>query len=71
MEEIDALRQEDKFSDELQKVVMNYLHENLVEYDRFQKPEFGRKMAETILVEELRGIESLRILVEKISRIVD
>jgi len=69
-EEIQALRGEAKFSDALMRIIQDYRHNHDVEFDSFQKPEFGKRLAETISVDEISQIDSIRILLEKISDII-
>jgi putative ATP-dependent endonuclease of the OLD family len=69
--DIQNLRQEGKFSENIQKMVGKYQFENGIRHRDFKKPEFGMRIAELITTEELISIQILGTLVEKISNIVE
>jgi len=69
--DIQNLRNEGKFSENIQKIVGKYQFEKGIRNRDFKKPEFGMRIAELISREELIGLDAFRTLVEKISRIVE
>lgn len=70
-DEIEALREEGKFSSRLQQFAEAYLADNAVTWDRFRKPDFGRYLAKDLSPEQLSEIPELTSLMEKIASIID
>ena len=70
-DDIENLRVEGKFSKKIQDMVGRYQYEKGIRNRDFKKPEFGLKIAELITQEEIRSLDALRLLEEKISRIVE
>ena len=67
--EISVLRAQQKFSEALENFVDNYRTNNSVTFESFGKAEFGRKMAEEIMVEEFNAITPFRSMIEKLKAI--
>lgn len=69
-EEIQALRNDAKFSTALVGYVNKYRESHAVVYKTFGKPEFGRKMAEEITSEQFEGIRAFQTLSTRIQEII-
>lgn len=71
-EEIEPLREKEKFSDELMRMVRKYRYANLgKDADMPNKPEFGKRIAEIATVDEIKKIGDLKVLITKIKSIID
>ncbi|HVP97628.1 ATP-dependent nuclease [Methanoregula sp.] len=69
--DIQNLRNEGKFSENIQNIVGKYQYEKGIRNRDFKKSEFGTRVAGLITRDELMGFEAFRTLVEKISNIVE
>lgn len=69
--EISELRSDGKFSERLIKLVNTYEGKEDNVWDYLNKPDFGKKMAELISVYEINQIESLRLVLQKVSDIIE
>ena len=69
-EEIEKLRTSGKFSDSLKDMVGKYKTETNADVDYLRKPEFGTKIANTIERDEIRKIEALNRLFNRINEII-
>ncbi len=71
-EEIEPLRSSEKFSEKLIKTVRTYRYENFgKDVEMPNKPEFGKKIADIITIDEIKNTEELSTLIEKIKSITD
>lgn len=70
-EQIERLRNDDKFSESLKDMVGRYKAESGAAIDYFKKPEFGKYIADTVSKEEISEIDDLIDLFEKINKIVN
>jgi hypothetical protein len=70
-EQIERLRDDDKFSESLKGMIGRYKTESGAAIDYFKKPEFGKYIADTVSKEEISEIDDLIDLFEKINKIVN
>lgn len=70
LEEIETIRASDKFSDALKGMVESYRANNNVTYEHFRKPEYGKRVAETINEDEIDSITEISDLLDKLDEIV-
>lgn len=69
-QEIQDLRNEEKFSNALKNMLDEYRQYHNANYDRFGKPEFGKKLAVELTAEEIMAIETFNGLITKLKNIV-
>ncbi|MCK4796531.1 MAG: AAA family ATPase, partial [Spirochaetes bacterium] len=69
-EDIEPLRDHDKFSDSLKKIVAEYINESNADIDFLSKPEFGLKIADVIEKQEIREIDELSNLFTRANEII-
>lgn len=69
--DIENLRTAGKFSEQIQKMVGRYQFEKGIRNRDFRKPEFGMKIVELLTHEEIQTLESIMLLFEKISRVIE
>ena len=69
-EEVEELRTSGKFSDSLKDMIGKYKTETNPDVDYLRKPEFGTKIANIIERDEIRKIETLNRLFDRINEII-
>jgi predicted ATP-dependent endonuclease of OLD family len=67
---IGELRSNGKFSEKLIKMVGDYKREENMGWNYARKPDFGKKIAELITLDEINQIESLKLMIQRVSEII-
>ncbi|WP_158599147.1 ATP-dependent endonuclease [Methanohalophilus sp. RSK] len=70
-EQIERLRDDDKFSESLKDMIGRYKTESGAAIDYLKKPEFGKYIADTVSKDEISEIDDLKKLFNKINEIVN
>ena len=70
-QDIESIRNHDKFSDELNNLIRNYKQHNNVQWDYFRKVDLGAKIAEVMTEEDIRNHEPIYLLLNKIQSIIE